>query len=148
MILLMKLGASPAAVLSFSALCDLATLCGFSELDCAVATDRARRRLRGWHAALADRSNGMGFGRVLALTLLTISVLGNSIGLYLVSYHLAPGWAVVVATSALAPAILGGVTQLAVGVGDPSPRSWAADRAPYPLEEGARFEDGTDLSEG
>ncbi|HZS21769.1 MAG TPA: hypothetical protein VFA63_12400 [Pseudonocardiaceae bacterium] len=62
----------------------------------------------GGTLAWLTRTNGMAFGRVLALTVLPVSVLGNSIGHFLASIHLAPGWALVVATSALAQPSLGG----------------------------------------
>jgi len=57
------------------------------------------------------------FASTLALTLLGLSVGANALAHGLDAYRLAPAWWVVVAVSAIAPAVLGAVVHLAVLVG-------------------------------
>lgn len=118
--------AAAAAVLSFAALRDLALLCGFSPglawlLPVVVDAGAAAGSLV-WLGAQGAAS-ARRFARVLALGLLTLSVGANALGHGLAAYHLAPQWWVVVAVSAIAPAVLGAVVHLAVLVGraDPAP---------------------------
>lgn len=114
--------AAAAAILSFAALRDLALLCGFSTglawlLPVVVDAGAAAGSLvwlGGRAAAAAQR-----FARVLALGLLTLSVGANALGHGLAAYRLSPPWWVVVAVSAIAPAVLGAVVHLAVLVGRP-----------------------------
>jgi hypothetical protein len=114
--------AAAAAVLSFAALRDLARLCGFtSELAwlLPVVVDAGAAAgslvwLGGRAAYVAQR-----FARALALGLLTLSVVANALGHGLAAYRLSPPWWVVVAVSAIAPAVLGAVVHLAVLVGRP-----------------------------
>ena len=125
--LLLVVVATAAAVLSFSALRDLAILCGFSE------------RLAWMLPLVIDAGAGAGclvwmgrhpgagrpFARTLTWTLLTSSVCGNAVVHGLTAYgHAAPWWLVVM-VSAVAPAVLGAVVHLAVLVGrtnsDPEP---------------------------
>ncbi len=124
--------AAAAAVLSFAALRDLARLCGFSAalawlLPVVVDAGAAAGSLvwLGGRAAVAAQR----FARVLALGLLTLSVGANALGHGLAAYRLAPPWWVVVAVSAIAPAVLGAVVHLAVLVGRPLP-------SPDPFELG------------
>jgi hypothetical protein len=128
---LLLLVASAAAVLSFSALRDLARLCGFSAalawllpvvVDAGAASGSVVW-LGGGSAHQARR-----FARTLALSLLGLSVAANALGHGLAAFALAPAWWVVVIVSAIAPAVLGAVVHLAVLVGRPVPP--AADPAP------------------
>lgn len=133
--------AAAAAVLSFAALRDLARLCGFSAalawlLPVVVDAGAAAGSLvwLGGRAAPAAQR----FARVLALGLLTLSVGANALGHGLAAYRLAPPWWVVVAVSAIAPAVLGAVVHLAVLVSRPHPSAQvAAD-----LDEDTELEDG------
>jgi hypothetical protein len=114
--------AGAAAVLSFAALRDLALLCGFAVrlawlLPLVVDTGAAAGSLvwlGGWAANPARR-----FARTLALALLGLSVAANALGHGLEAFRLSPPWWVVVAVSAIAPAVLGAVVHLAVLVGRP-----------------------------
>jgi hypothetical protein len=113
-----------AAVLSFAALRDLALVCGFAPwlawlLPVVVDAGAAAGSLvwlGGWTAETARR-----FARTLALALLGLSVAANALGHGLAAFGIAPPWWVVVAVSAVAPAVLGAVVHLAVLVGRPDP---------------------------
>jgi hypothetical protein len=116
--------AGAAAVLSFAALRDLALTCGFGSalawlLPVVVDVGAAAGSLvwLGNHAVGRARR----FARVLALTLLALSVAANALGHGLEAFRLAPAWWVVVAVSAIAPAVLGAVVHLAVLVGRAAP---------------------------
>lgn len=119
---LLAVVAVAAAVLSFSALRDLALMCGFSArlawlLPVTIDAGAAAASLvwlGQWSAAGADR-----YARALALLLLGGSVAGNALGHALQAYAVAPPWWVVVAVSAIAPAVAGAVIHLAVLVGLP-----------------------------
>lgn len=119
---LLLIVASAAAVLSFSALRDLALVCGFAPwlawlLPVVVDAGAAAGSLvwlGGWSARAARR-----FARALALALLGLSVAANALGHGLAAFSLAPAWWVVVIVSAVAPAVLGAVVHLAVLVGRP-----------------------------
>lgn len=118
--LLLLVVAVAAAVLSFAALRDLALVCGFAPslawlLPVVVDAGAAAGSLvwlGGWSADSARR-----FARMLALGLLGLSVAANALGHGLAAFALAPAWWVVVAVSAVAPAVLGAVVHLAVLVG-------------------------------
>lgn len=126
--------AGAAAVLSFAALRDLALLCGFSAnlawlLPVVVDAGAAAGSLvwLGNRSALTARR----FARALALGLLALSVMANALGHGLDAYRLAPPWWVVVAVSAIAPAVLGAVVHLSVLVGRGEPaRSTAEEVEP------------------
>lgn len=146
--------ASAAAVLSFAALRDLALVCGFDRrlawlLPVVVDAGAAAGSLvwLGGTAATAART----FARTLALGLLTLSVAANALGHGLAAFGLAPAWWVVVAVSAVAPAVLGAVVHLAVLVGRPAAQpddgedllderglSQARESAPAVEDEGGR----------
>ncbi|MGH3614098.1 MAG: DUF2637 domain-containing protein [Pseudonocardia sp.] len=119
---LLLIVATAAAVLSFSALRDLALVCGFAPwlawlLPVVVDAGAAAGSLvwlGGWSARSARR-----FARALALALLGLSVAANALGHGLAAFSLAPAWWVVVIVSAVAPAVLGAVVHLAVLVGRP-----------------------------
>ncbi len=116
--------AGAAAVLSFSALRDLALVCGFASwlawlLPVVVDAGAAAGSLvwlGGWSARSARQ-----FARALALALLGLSVAANALGHGLEAFRLAPAWWVVVIVSAIAPAVLGAVVHLAVLVGRTEP---------------------------
>jgi hypothetical protein len=142
--LLLGVVAAAAAVLSFSALRDLALVCGFAPqlawlLPVVVDAGAAAGSLvwLGGHAATAARR----FARALALSLLTLSVAANALGHGLAAFALAPAWWVVVIVSAVAPAVLGAVVHLAVLVGRPEPATAAEmgddEPVPYQLTAGA-----------
>lgn len=128
---LLAVVAAAAAVLSFDALRDLAVLCGFSPrlawllpvvIDAGAAAGcLAWLRPGGEISQLQART----FARTLTVVLLASSVAGNGIVHYLGAYTLVPPWWLVVAVSAVAPAVLGAVVHLAVLVGRP-------DREPTP----------------
>jgi hypothetical protein len=112
--------AAAAAVLSFAALRDLARLCGFADglawlLPVVVDAGAASGSLV-WLGGRAD-APARRFARALALALLILSVAANALGHGLEAYRLSPPWWVVVAVSAVAPAVLGAVVHLAVLVG-------------------------------
>ena len=112
-----------AAVLSFSALRDLALLCGFAaELAWLLPVVVDAGAAAGSLVWLGGRTYELArrFARALALTLLGLSVAANALAHGLDAYRLAPAWWVVVIVSAIAPAVLGAVVHLAVLVGRPT----------------------------
>lgn len=127
---LLAVVAGAAAVLSFAALRDLALVCGFGErlawlLPVAIDVGAAAGAL-AW--LRPDAGEGRAFGRALALVLLATSVAGNALGHGLAAYGASPHWSVVVAVSAVAPAVLGAVVHLVVLVArDGSEREGTAD---------------------
>jgi hypothetical protein len=121
---LLTVVAAAAAVLSFDALRTLALVCGFSPalawlLPVTVDAGAAAGSL----AWLSRAGRARSFGRALALLLLTSSVAGNGLAHALDAYDAVPPWALVVAVSAVAPAVLGAVVHLAVLVGRPQARA-------------------------
>lgn len=109
--------AGAAAVLSFDSLRSLALVCGFARplawllpvtIDAGAAV-ASLVWLGRWAPGSARR-----FARWLALALLGGSVVGNALGHGLAAYSARPHWLVVVAVSAVAPAVLGAVVHLAV----------------------------------
>jgi hypothetical protein len=131
---LLAVVASAAAVLSFSALRDLALLCGFAaELAWLLPVVVDAGAAAGSLVWLGGRAHQMArrFARALALALLGLSVGANALAHGLNAYRLAPAWWVVVIVSAIAPAVLGAVVHLAVLVGrvTPAPVDGELDRA-------------------
>ena len=145
--------AAAAAVLSFSALRDLALVCGFAPqlawlLPIVVDAGAAAGSLvwLGGQVATVART----FARALALTLLALSVAANALGHGLAAFSLAPTWWVVVIVSAIAPAVLGAVVHLAVLVGRPEPTTVDErdlDDEPVPYELTAEAYDAGLLDE-
>lgn len=139
LLLLLGIVAAAAAVLSFSALRDLALVCGFAEqlawlLPVVVDAGAAAGSLV-WLGGTAGSERT--FARALALTLLGLSVAANALGHGLAAFGLAPAWWVVVIVSAIAPAVLGAVVHLAVLVGRPAPAAAAdldLDDEPIPYQ--------------
>lgn len=145
--------AGAAAVLSFAALRDLALICGFAPwlawlLPVVVDAGAAAGSLvwlGGPTAASARR-----FARALALALLGLSVAANALGHGLAAFAISPPWWVVVAVSAIAPAVLGAVVHLAVLVGRPheptpdAPALWPDDEPTHvdPVDAGLVDEHG------
>ncbi|MEJ3652042.1 DUF2637 domain-containing protein [Actinomycetes bacterium KLBMP 9759] len=139
---LLGIVAAAAAVLSFSALRDLALVCGFAPqlawlLPVVVDAGAAAGSLvwLGGQVAATART----FARTLALSLLGLSVAANALGHGLAAFGLAPAWWVVVIVSSVAPAVLGSVVHLAVLVGRPIPEpaagpDMADDDEPIPYE--------------
>src|SRR6476660_4973110 len=120
---LLAVVATAAAVLSFSALRDLAVLCGFAvELAWLLPVVVDAGAAAGSLVWLGGRTHQLArrFARALALTLLGLSVGANALAHGLEAYRLAPAWWVVVAVSAIAPAVLGAVVHLSVLVGRPA----------------------------
>ena len=117
-----------AAVLSFTTLQTLAVACGFSPwagwsapgtawlLPVTIDAGAAAGSLVWLSRAGAARTFGCG----LALSLLALSVVGNGLGHHLVVEQLRPGWLLVVAVSAVPPAVLGAVVHLAMLCGRPA----------------------------
>lgn len=135
---LLGLVAGAAAVLSFAALRDLAALCGFSTalawlLPVTVDAGAAAGCL-AWLAG-ARRHCGRPFARGLTWTLLAASVAGNALVHGLSAYQLRPAWWVVVAVSAVAPAVLGAVVHLAVLVARVPEAVGEADELPGEPDE-------------
>lgn len=97
-----------AAIISFSALYDLAILCGFRPLIAIlfpVMVDAgAAVALAGWKTSP--------FARRVALALLFSTVAGNAVAHILVAYGWRPHWVVVVLVGGLAPAVLAATWQL------------------------------------
>jgi hypothetical protein len=136
---LLGIVAVAAAVLSFSALRDLALVCGFAPqlswlLPVVVDAGAAAGSLvwLGGHTGSTART----FARALALALLGLSVAANALGHGLAAFGLAPAWWVVVIVSAVAPAVLGAVVHLAVLVGRPQPAPDVDEPVPYRLTAG------------
>ncbi|MFC5997094.1 DUF2637 domain-containing protein [Pseudonocardia hispaniensis] len=137
---LMVIVAVCAAVLSFSALRDLALLCGFTAelapmLPIVVDAGAAAGSII-W-LGRASPGGARSYGRALALILLSGSVGGNALGHGLAAYSARPHWLVVVAVSAIAPATLAALVHLAVLVGRASPaiteESVMPDRTDIPI---------------
>lgn len=111
-----------AAVLSFSAIRDLAVACGFDHglawlLPITIDAGAAAGTVV-WLSRNLAPEDARRFACGLALTLLTLSVLANSAGHYLAVEGRAPFgmpfWLLVAIVSAVAPATLGAVVHLAV----------------------------------
>lgn len=107
--------AGAAAVLSFSALRDLAVACGFRSYTAPLLPVVVDAGCAAGTLAWLGQPPGSArrFGRALALALLVGSVAGNALGHALAAYSLTPAWQVVVVVSAVAPAVLAGVVHLA-----------------------------------
>jgi hypothetical protein len=118
--LLLGTVAIAAAVLSFSALSDLADLCGFhrslSALLPVVVDAGAAAGALIW-LGTSSPVRALRFARALTWLLLASSVGGNAVVHYLAAYSLRPAWWLVVLVSAVAPIVLGSVIHLAVLVG-------------------------------
>lgn len=132
--------AGAAAVLSFTALRDLALMCGFGRrlawlLPVAIDVGTALGSLvwlGRWTPDPARR-----YARGLALALLGGSVAGNALGHGLAAYGARPHWLVVVAVSAVAPVVLAAVVHLVVLATHPVAAvvrvtGLASDRGPVP----------------
>lgn len=118
--MLLTVVACAAAVLSFSALRDLATLCGFStRLAWLLPVVIDAGAAAGCLIWLGEYDGGRRFSRSLTWLLLASSVAGNAVVHGLTAYGLRPAWWLVVLVSAVAPAVLGAVVHLAVLVGRP-----------------------------
>jgi hypothetical protein len=124
--MLLAIVAAAAAVLSFSALRDLAELCGFARslawlLPVVVDAGAAAGCLvwLGGNRYQLGTGFGTGFARTMTGLLLASSVAGNALVHGLSAYSLRPAWWTVVLVSAVAPAVLGAVVHLAVLVGRP-----------------------------
>lgn len=141
--------AAAAAVMSFAASRDLARLCGFSTdlawlLPVVVDAGAAAGSLV-WLGGQAPPA-AQRFARALALGLLSLSVVANALGHGLEAYGLAPPWWVVVAVSAIAPAVLGAVVHLAVVVGRRPPEPSVPHRPELPLPD-LEFDGTADLDD-
>lgn len=134
--LLLAVVAASAAVLSFSALTGLALLCGFSPrlawllpltVDAGAAAGclvwlgapeivpvSERYRVGSDPLRKSFAKSARRFARALTLALLASSIAGNAITHYLAAYRLMTPWWLVVAVSAIAPAVLSAVVHLAV----------------------------------
>jgi hypothetical protein len=125
---LLAIVAAAAAVLSFSALRDLAALCGFSPalapLLPVVLDAGAAAGSLAWLAPWTPPA-ARAYGRALALALLAASVGGNALGHGLEAFGVAPAWWVVVGVSAISPAVLGALVHLTVVAGRPPARTVA-----------------------
>ncbi len=111
---LLAVVASAAAVLSFAALDELGQLCGFGTLSALLPVVIDAGAAAGSVAWLSQPPGAArGFGRTLALVLLAGSVAGNALSHGLSAYALTASWWVVVAVSAVPPAVLGAVVHLA-----------------------------------
>lgn len=114
---LLAVVAGAAAVLSFSALRDLALLCGFDRMLAwllpIVLDAGAAAGCLVW-LGTSSPVKALRFARTLTWVLLASSVAGNALEHGLSAYHLQPAWWVVVAVSAIAPAVLGAVVHLSV----------------------------------
>lgn len=134
---LLAVVAGAAAVLSFSALRDLALLCGFARslaplLPVVVDAGAAAGTLVWLGGGAAWRS-----ARRLALTLLGVSIAANALSHGAEAWESGRAWWVVVVAcvvSGLAPAVLGAVIHLAV-------RYWRAEAAPAVLPASPTEED-------
>lgn len=133
---LLGLVGAAAAVLSFSALRDLALLCGFPDelawlLPVTIDAGAAASSLV-WLGPWAS-AEAKAYGRTLALALLVGSIGGNALAHGLVAYGkasatLRPHWGIVVGVSAIAPIVLGALVHLVVLVGRPESETGGADQ--------------------
>jgi hypothetical protein len=133
---LLAVVAAAAAVLSFAALRDLATVCGFAAslawlLPVVVDAGAAAGSLVWLGGRVEEPARR--FARALALGLLGLSVAANALGHGLAAFAVAPPWWVVVVVSAIAPAVLGAVVHLAVLVGRPDRARTAESGAAVPV---------------
>lgn len=143
-VVLVSVGAA-AAILSFSALDDLAVLCGFRPQLAWLLPLVIDAGAAGGCLVWMGRHSGMGqsFARNLTWTLLASSVLGNAIVHGLSAYGRAAPWFLVVAVSAVAPAVLGAIVHLSVLVGrtppepEPEPELSLEERAVALIAQGA-----------
>jgi hypothetical protein len=137
--LLLAVVAAAAAVLSFSALMQLAALCGFdarlgwllpitidagAAAGCLVWLGRIGPGNFPGHTAGAAS-----YARSMTLALLASSVAGNATVHALTAYRIVPPWWLVVAVSAVPPVVLGATVHLAVLVGRPGNASSKLDEA-------------------
>lgn len=122
---LLAVVAAAAAVLSFSALDQLGRACGFGGLSALLPVVLDAGAAAGSLAWLAPWTppGARSYGRALALILLASSVAGNALGHGLEAYRVAPAWWVVVAVSAISPAVLGALVHLVVLAGRPPART-------------------------
>lgn len=142
---LLGLVAVAAAVSSFSALHGLAVLCGFgwtAPLLPLVVDVGAGAGTLVWLTRGPDTARA--YGRALALTLLGLSVAGNALAHGLAAAGLRPHWLVVVAVSAVAPAVLGAVVHLAVLAGRATTDEPTGDEEPETDEDEDEDEDEPD----
>lgn len=99
-----------AIVLSFSALYNLALVCGFGTMLSAlvpVMVDAGAAVASAvWLGSIRAARAARRFARALALALLSTTVIGNAVSHALVAYHQQPHWVVIVLVGALAPATL------------------------------------------
>ena len=120
--MLLGILAMAGAVLSFSSFTQLAEACVFPPrlaplLPVTVDAGAAAGCL-AWLSAVNDaESRSYRCTRALTIVLLDASVAGNATVHGLAAYQLAAPWPLVVAVSAVAPAVLGAVVHLAVLVG-------------------------------
>ncbi len=130
---LLAVVACAAAVLSFASLRDLALLCGFAPglawLLPVVIDAGAAAGCLTWLGSGTEYIYSRRFARTLTAVLLASSVAGNAVVHGLGAYGMAPPWWLVVAVSAVAPAVLGAVVHLAVLVaqGHSGPAGVAVD---------------------
>lgn len=128
--LLLGIVAVAAAVFSFSALMQLAALCGFDArlgwlLPITIDAGAAAGCLV-W-LGRSEAHDAAGYARAMTLALLASSVAGNATVHALTAYRIVPPWWLVVAVSAVPPVVLGATVHLAVLVGRP-------DRKPTPVD--------------
>jgi hypothetical protein len=136
---LLAIVGAAAAVLSFDTLEALARTCGFPDrlsfllpitIDAGAAVGTIVWRA-GWAPEVART-----FAQRLTWALLLLSVGGNAVQHYLSASDLATDWRLVVAVSAIAPAVFGSVVHLAVQIGHtreievPEQNPVAEDRQP------------------
>lgn len=110
---LLAVVAAAAAVLSFAALDQLGRMSGFGPLSPLLPVVVDAGAAAGSVAWLGTTGPRRRFGRGLALALLVGSVAGNALSHGLTAYGLTAPWWVVVAVSAVPPAVLGAVVHLA-----------------------------------
>lgn len=147
--LLLAVVAGAAAVLSFASLRDLAELCGFTPglawlLPVVIDAGAAAGCLTWLGSAAATPARR--FARSLTIVLLASSVAGNAVVHGLAAYRLAPSWWLVVAVSAVAPAVLGAVIHLAVLVAQSA--TGAAETAVDSLDDQTEGDDTSDDCQG
>lgn len=112
-----------AAVLSFSALYDLAVLCGFYSWQAVLFPVMVDA---GVAIALATAARG------LAYSLLASTVIGNAVAHILVAYGLRPHWSIVVIVAGLAPTVLAAVWRLDAAAVAAVQSDEIQDKAPAP----------------
>jgi hypothetical protein len=107
--------AACAVILSFSALYDLAMMCGFGPKMSAlvpIMVDAGAAVASAVWLGTSTPKVARWYAGAMANVLLASTVLGNAVAHFLAAYHLRPNWMTIVTVGALAPATLAATLRL------------------------------------